>query len=505
MNKIFTLFLFPTFFAFSQTPPLVSPNSAYIDFGNSVTLSASACVGTIEWSTGQTGNSISISPKQSTTIFAKCKIGNQTSEASNSVLIQVGLINSPCGSNVSVSSPIGNSGQRIYSSNTIAANSIIEPDASVQLKANNAVNLEPGFQSKSGSVFKAFPGKCDELQTREVINSNLSMPWEILWGPDNFIWLTEKIGKISRVNPETGQKFELITIPDVVNYGEGGLLGMVLHPDFSNNPYVYVVYNYGTPPSGVLEKVVRYTYASGTLNSPLILVDNILGWVNHNGSRLVISPDLKLFITTGDAANTSNPQNDNSVNGKILRINLDGTIPADNPNPVQTPLGAIWSKGHRNPQGMVLYNQKLYVSSHGDNTEDEINLIEKSGNYGYPNVVGPCDTPAEITFCNANNTIQPIFSSGNVTWAFCGLDYYSSDNYPRWKDHLLMVSLKNQTFYTFKLSQDGNSIVGQPTQYFANQYGRLRDIAISPSGKVYFCTNNLNPSDKIIEITPVVD
>jgi hypothetical protein len=110
MNKIFTLFLFPTFLTFSQTPPLISPSSAYIDFGNSVTLSASACAGTIEWSTGQTGNSISISPKQSTTIFAKCKIGNQTSEASNNVLIQVGLNNSPCGSNVSVSSPISNSG-----------------------------------------------------------------------------------------------------------------------------------------------------------------------------------------------------------------------------------------------------------------------------------------------------------------------------------------------------------------------------------------------------------
>ena len=205
MNKLFFLFLFPTFITFSQTPPLVSPSSAYIDFGNSVTLSVSASVGTIEWSTGQTGNSISISPKQSITIFAKCKIGNQTSEASSDVLIQVGLINSSCGSNVSVSSPIGNSGQRIYSSNTIAANSIIEPDSSVQFKTNNAVNLQPGFQSKIGSVFKTILGKCDELQTREVINTNLSMPWEIIWGTDDYIWITEKAGKISRINPETGQ------------------------------------------------------------------------------------------------------------------------------------------------------------------------------------------------------------------------------------------------------------------------------------------------------------
>lgn len=497
-------------FAFSQpNPPTVTPASAFINYGQSVSLTANGCSGIVRWSDGQTGANITVSPKQSTKVSATCTEANQTSVVSNLVLIQVELTSSPCYENIDVNVPISGVGYRYEASNRITGTNLVNSDASVQFKSKNFVELNAGFEAKSGSVFKAFTGNCNELQTREVINTNLSSPWEILWGPDDFIWMTEKAGKISRVNPQTGQKIEILIIGDVLNYGEGGLLGMVLHPDFTNNPYVYIVYNYGTPPNeppnGVKEKVVRYTYSGGTLNSPLILFDNITGWVNHNGSRLVITPDLKLFITTGDAANLNNPQDDNSVNGKILRINLDGTIPADNPNPVQTPQGAIWSKGHRNSQGMVYANGKLYVTSHGDNTEDEINLVLKNRNYGYPNVVGPCDTPAEITFCNANNTVEPIFSSGNVTWAFCGLDYYNNDAYPRWKNNLLMVSLKNQTFYSFKLSEDGNTIVGQPTQYFVSQFGRLRDIAISPSGKVYICTNNVSPSDKIIEITPVVD
>ena len=100
--------------------------------------------------------------------------------------------------------------------------------------------------------------------------------------------------------------------------------------------------------------------------------------------------------------------------------------------------------------------------------------------------------------------IEPIFSSGGLTWAFCGLDYYSNSAYPAWQNNLLMVSLKNQTFYAFQLSNDGNSIIGQPTLYYTNQFGRLRDIAISPDGKVYICTSG-GTNDQIVEIRPMVN
>lgn len=325
-----------------------------------------------------------------------------------------------------------------------------------------------------------------------IIVQGLQFPWEILWGPDDFIWMTERGGKISRVNPSTGAVSLLHTITEVVSTGEGGLLGMVLHPNFTANPYVYVSYNYNS--AGYKEKVVRFTYTGSSLNSPLTIIDNIPASSIHNGSRLVISPDLKLFITTGDAANTSLPQNTSSPNGKILRLNLDGTIPADNPvagNP-------YWSFGHRNPQGLVFANGILYSSEHGPSTDDEVNIIEKGRNYGWPNVPGFCDAGAEQTFCTANNVKEPM-KAWTPTIAVCGLDYYNSNLIPQWKNSLLMVALKESRMYQLKLDAAYTSITST-TEYFAGSYGRMRDLCISPAGRVYICTSNGGNNDRIIEV-----
>ena len=193
-----------------------------------------------------------------------------------------------------------------------------------------------------------------------VLVQGLNYPWEILWGPDNFIWMTERGGKISRVNPTTGSVKLVYTITEVVSNGEGGLLGMVLHPNFSATPQVFVAYDYNNAGS-YREKIVRFTYNGTTLINPVTIIDNIDASSIHNGCRLLITPDLKLFITTGDASDQSYPQNTSSVNGKILRLNLDGSIPADNPvagNP-------YWSFGNRNPQGLVFANNIMYSSEHG--------------------------------------------------------------------------------------------------------------------------------------------
>jgi glucose/arabinose dehydrogenase len=336
------------------------------------------------------------------------------------------------------------------------------------------------------------PGDAAELRD-SVIASNLNFPWEILWGPDNQIWMTERGGRISRVNPATGTVTPLLTISEVVSNNEGGLLGMVLHPDFATTPQVFVVYDYNSG-SNYREKVVRYTYNGTTLVNPAMLLDNISASSIHNGSRLVITPDLKLFITTGDASNQSFPQNTAAVNGKVLRINLDGSIPADNPvagNP-------YWSFGHRNPQGLVYANNRLYSSEHGPNNDDEINIIEKGRNYGWPNVEGFCDNGSEQSFCSANNVRQPL-KNWTPTAAVSGLDYYNSDLIPQWKNSLLVVALKNSRLYQMKLD-DTFSTITQTNEYFTNDYGRMRDICISPGGKVYICTSN-GGNDKIIEVT----
>jgi len=325
-----------------------------------------------------------------------------------------------------------------------------------------------------------------------VIADGLNYPWEILWGPDNHIWMTERNGRISRLNPSTGTVIPIHTVTETVSNGEGGMLGMALHPNFSVTPHVFVAYNYTA--GGYKEKVVRFTYNGSALTNPVTIIDNITAASIHNGCRLVITPDLKLFITTGDAANQSLPQNSSSVNGKVLRLNLDGSVPSDNPiggNP-------LWSLGHRNAQGLVFANNKLYASEHGPDSDDEINIIEKGRNYGWPTVKGFCNESGEQTFCAANNIKEPL-KAWTPTVAACGMDYYNNSLIPQWKNSLLMVSLKNARLYQMKLDDSFNNITGT-NEYFNNAHGRLRDVCISPEGKVYLCTSNGGNNDKIIEI-----
>lgn len=337
------------------------------------------------------------------------------------------------------------------------------------------------------------------LHTR-VLNNQLNFPWEILWGPDNFIWFTEREGRVKRMNPQTGETILVATISEVAsttNYN--GLLGMAVHPQFSANPYVYLVYNYFGTNGDYLEKIVRYTYSGGTLIAPMVLVDGIVGKIGgdfiHNGSRLVIGPDMKLYATTGDAnLRFDLPQNPTSFNGKVLRVNLDGSIPADNPYG-----NAVWTVGHRNAQGLVFALGRLYSSEHGETTNDEINIIERGRNYGWPFVEGFCDLPAEQSFCSDNNVKEPIYA-WTPTVAPSGIEFYNSNHISQWKRSLLVTFLKDQKLRQIKLNAAGTA-VESVNEYFVGEYGRLRDVAISPDGKVYLCTDNGNNSDMIIEVT----
>lgn len=329
--------------------------------------------------------------------------------------------------------------------------------------------------------------------TVRVLKNNLNFPWEILWGKDDFIWMTERGGKISKVNPKTGDIVFSTSITDVVSNGEGGLLGMVQHPEFLNNGNFYVVYNYNSG-GNYLEKIVQMQFSNNSLSVVKNIITNIPASGIHNGSRLWILGD-KLFATTGDAAVPSLSQTSSSLAGKVLRFNLDGTIPTDNP----TSTSPVWSLGHRNPQGLVVNNNIIYASEHGDNIEDEVNIIERNRNYGWPNVKGPCDNAGETPFCTGSNK-EPLWSSGSSTIAVCGLDYYNNSRIPAWQNSLLMATLKDATLRVLKLSSDGLSITGQQT-LFKNRYGRIRDICISPAGRVYLCTGNGNNADVLVEIS----
>ena len=336
-----------------------------------------------------------------------------------------------------------------------------------------------------------------------TVVSNLDTPWEILWGPDDHIWITERYGRVSRLDPETGELTELLTINDVHEQSESGLLGMVLHPDFFNTPSVYLVYNY-LESSSIKERLVKYTYTDGKLVSPVTLLEGIEGAGNHDGSRLVIDSDLKLYMTTGDAGNTATSQDLNSLNGKVLRMNLDGSVPDDNP----IADSYIWSWGHRNAQGLVIApSGVMYSSEHGPSSDDEVNIIEKGRNYGWPDVMGFCDPGTEGSFCTEHSVYEPI-AAWTPTLAVAGTDFYTHPDIPEWQNSLLVTSLKASRLVALKLSEDGRSVLREEA-FFDNWYGRLRDICVSPDGRVFLAVSNkdgrgtVRPGDdRIIEISP---
>lgn len=348
--------------------------------------------------------------------------------------------------------------------------------------------------------------------------SGLEVPWELIWGPDNWIWFTEQNGKISKLNPATGETKLLLKVPDAYRK-RLGLMSMALHPDMKNSPYLYLNHLFWNknfdPASGgkdsIMTRLVRYTYKNDSLVDPLTLLE-YPGNTGHNGSRVVISPDKKIMLITGDIdmnnddKNGGNAQDTATTGGKTLRLNLDGSIPDDNPFPGSP----VWALGFRVPQGLVYGpHGKLYSAEHGNDDDDEINLVEKGRNYGYPYVRGACDRPQEMDFCATHNVVGPI-KAWTPTVAPGGLSYYPGKAIPEWENALLLVTLKTQSLRVLKLNAEGTEVTDEKV-YFEKVFGRLRAICVSPAGDVYIatCNRDWNPAtgfpvegdDKIIRIS----
>ncbi|MGH3669423.1 MAG: PQQ-dependent sugar dehydrogenase, partial [Pseudonocardiaceae bacterium] len=254
-----------------------------------------------------------------------------------------------------------------------------------------------------------------------VLTTGLAEPWEINWGPDGFLWITEKGGKrVTRVNPADGSKSTVITIPDVYSsQSQDGLLGMAFRPDSrTGNDDVYLAYTYDADPGQAVDrqaKIVRYTYDPATrmLNRPADLITGLPASTDHNGGRLLVGPDQKLYYAIGDQGNNQfdracNPirsqdlptaqdvstRNWATYQGKILRLNLDGSVPADNPV-IKGVRSHIFTYGHRNPQGLTFGpGGRLFSTEHGPKSDDEINLNVPGKNYGWPFVSGFKDDEA---------------------------------------------------------------------------------------------------------------
>lgn len=310
----------------------------------------------------------------------------------------------------------------------------------------------------------------------KVIAEGLSWPWELVFLPDGGILLTERPGNLLLIR--NGE--ERILIDGVRHVGEGGLLGMALHPEFEQNGWLYLYITYEVP-GQVLNRVERYVFRDNHLSERFVIVEDILGSSIHDGGRIKFGPDGKLYITTGDAGIPEISQNLESLNGKILRLNDDGSIPDDNPFG-----NSVWSTGHRNAQGLAWDSHgRLWSTEHGpsgsETGNDEVNLIESGKNYGWPLLRG-MQTREGFT--------PPVIESGrNDTWAPSGAVIVD--------DVLYFAGLRGAAIY--RVPVDG---MGMDTfeVLFKDEFGRIRNVVVSPEGQLWIMTSNGAGVDQVIAL-----
>lgn len=328
----------------------------------------------------------------------------------------------------------------------------------------------------------------------EVIAENLNIPWAIDISDEGKLYFTERIGSIRVIENGNLNFNPVITLKEpFISRGEGGLMGVVLDSSYLQNHYIYVMYSY-LEDNKVYNKVVRLIENNNKAFIDKVILDKIPGGRIHNGGRLKIGPDKKLYITTGDAGIPNLAQDLTSLAGKILRVELDGSIPKDNP----IINSSIYSLGHRNPQGLAWnLNNILYEAEHGQAAHDEINIIKAGINYGWPIVQGN-----EVS----NNILsqKPLIQSGEETWAPSGITFISQGP---WKNRLLVANLRGSQLLSISLNEEG-TMVTNVESIMKNEFGRLREVVEAKDGSIYITTNNRdgrgNPNvndDKIIKLT----
>ncbi|MCJ0953252.1 PQQ-dependent sugar dehydrogenase [Mammaliicoccus sciuri] len=317
-----------------------------------------------------------------------------------------------------------------------------------------------------------------ETKGVETVAQGLDTPWSIARSNDMF-YLSERPGKIIKIDGNKKTEQQVDFEKEVSTAAEAGLLGFVLAPDFKDSQEAYAYYTYED--NGQFNRIVKLKLENDTWKEEEVLIDKIPSGQYHHGGRLKIGPDDKLYATTGDASDEQNAQDKDTLGGKILRINLDGSKPKDNP----ISNSYVYSYGHRNPQGIVWTpDGQMYASEHGNQANDEINEIKEGHNYGWPVIEGNEEN---------NNMETPIFTSGSDdTWAPSGIAF---------KDGIIYsAALRGEGIMKFDVEKDEMKKV-------ATKYGRIRDVYIVNSD-LYFVSNNTdgrgNPSqndDKMYKVS----
>ena len=395
-----------------------------------------------------------------------------------------------------------------------------------------------------------------EAFVMRVVATGLENPWELVWGADGRLWVTERSGRrVTRVHPQTGVHAVALTIDEALQTeGQDGVLGLTLQPGpLKSVGDVFVSFTYDADPGPRRLrrlKVRRYTFdpRTETLTAPTEVIDDLPGGDDHVSGRLAIGPDQKLYLSVGDQGGNHLLQHCTpnraqelpsaeevsaglraKYEGKVLRLNLDGSVPADNPV-IAGVRSHIYSYGHRNAQGLAFApDGHLYASEHGPSTDDELNLVRAGGNYGWPYVAGarddrgyvyanwsasspaPCPSlqfdplvaPSSVPQQKESAWTHPDFVPplrtfftvdadyrfrewGNATVAPSGLEVYTAPaGIPGWSSSLLMTSLLRGSLLRVRLNVTGGGVLGETTELFRTR-NRYRDVAVDPDGQTIY-------------------
>lgn len=319
-------------------------------------------------------------------------------------------------------------------------------------------------------------------RTEGTLVDLLEVPWGVDFLPDGAAVVTERMtGRVLRVT-SNGDLGRLGALGAVVPQGEAGLLGVAVSPDFEQDRSLFFYLTTGTD-----NRVVRAELDGATLGTPTVVLDGIPAGFIHDGGRIAFGPDGHLYVTTGETGDPALAQDPDSLAGKILRITPDGEPAPGNPDP-NSP---VYSLGHRNVQGLAWDDEgRLWASEFGDSTWDELNLVEKGGNYGWPEVEGKGDDDRFVD----PQVVWPVEDASPS-----GLAYADG--------HLWMAGLRGQRLWRIAVSARGRA--SDPTAFFTEDYGRLRTVVTAPDGLLWVTTSNQDgrgeptpADDRIILVRP---
>ncbi len=312
-----------------------------------------------------------------------------------------------------------------------------------------------------------------------LVASGLSVPWGLAFLPDGSALVSERNSAlIKRVTAE-GRVTTVGQVPGVVPEGEGGLLGIAVAPTFGQDRWVYAYFSAAED-----NRIVRMRYAGDDLGEPQVVLDGIPRSSIHNGGRLRFGPDGMLYAGTGDAADGENAADRDSLGGKILRIAPDGSVPED--NPFGTP---VWSYGHRNVQGLAFdADGRLWASEFGQETWDELNLIERGADYGWPAAEGRAGIDGLVD--PVRQWSPAVASPSGVTWI---------------RDTVLMGALRGSRLWAIPVP---GGEAAEPMDFLSGKYGRLRTVEVAPDGSLWVTTSNTDGygdprpgDDRILRVT----